>query len=175
MSRDDDRMADRLNDDNPADKIYTPEWIAQDMIGFFHPVGRILEPCRGGGVFTNLLPEADWCEIDEGKDFLHVSTKYDWIITNPPYSKLRLFIMHSLKIADNIVFLIPIWKFWQAYGTIRAVHSFGGTKHIRWYGTGSKCGFPMGNAIGAIHWQRGYRGDTDYSFYEDDSIFGGLL
>jgi hypothetical protein len=61
---------------NPAkrekgnDEIYTPEWCTLDMVDHFKPTGTILEPCKGSGVFTKILPQADWCEIKEGKNFL---------------------------------------------------------------------------------------------------------
>jgi len=29
-----------------------------------------------------------------------------------------------------------------------------------------KLGFPMGNGIGAVHWQRDYKGDTKVTWYE---------
>jgi hypothetical protein len=35
---------------------------------------------------------------------------------------------------------------------------------IRLYGTGGTLGFPMGNAVGAIHCQRGYSGPTQWSY-----------
>ena len=30
-----------------GDRVYTPEWVARDMLEHFRPSGRILEPCRG--------------------------------------------------------------------------------------------------------------------------------
>ena len=38
------------------------------MVEFFKPSGRILEPCKGDGVFLKYLPSAEWCEIQEGRD-----------------------------------------------------------------------------------------------------------
>lgn len=101
---------------NPAtrekgnDEIYTPEWAANDMILHFKPFGKILEPCKGNGAFTNLIPDCEWCEIREGKDFFDYSGHVDWIISNPPYSLIRKFVLHSFKVSDNIVYLIPVWK-----------------------------------------------------------------
>lgn len=54
---------------NPAnrakgnDEIYTPDWCVKDMVNHFNPTGTILEPCKGLGAFTDVLPNADWCEI----------------------------------------------------------------------------------------------------------------
>jgi hypothetical protein len=38
------------------------------------------------------MPGCDWCEIAEGRDFLTVSGRWDWIITNPPWSQFRPFL-----------------------------------------------------------------------------------
>jgi hypothetical protein len=146
-------------------EIYTPEWAAIDMIAHFNPSGKILEPCRGGGVFTDLLPAADWCEIREGKDFFNYHNKVDWIISNPPYSLIRKFILHSFKLADNIVYLIPVWKAYNAIGLQEELRKWGGIKEIRWYGGGGKLGFPMGNGIGAVYWKKEYTGPCYTSFY----------
>lgn len=59
-----------------------------------------------------------------------------------------------MKLADNIVFLIPVWKAFNAYGLQLASREYGNIKEIRWYGTGGKLGFPMGNGIGAVYWKK---------------------
>ena len=54
-----------------GDVVYTPDWAAQDMVGFFKPSGSILEPCSGDGAILKHLPaHTQWCEIEKGKDFL---------------------------------------------------------------------------------------------------------
>lgn len=161
-----------MNKMNPSyraggnDRIYTPSWVAYDMIDHFKPIGKILEPCKGSGVFTDIL-DCEWCEIDEGRDFFDYTDNVNWVISNPPYSVMRKFILHSFTIADNIVYLIPVWKIFNAFGLIKASHEYGGIKEIRWYGTGGKLGFPMGNAIGAVHWKRDYNGAMHETFYGD--------
>ena len=74
----------------------------------FRPSGRILEPCRGQGAFTDIMLGCDWCEIDEGRDFLSTEGQWDWIVTNPPWSQFRDFLRHGMEVADNIVFLCLI-------------------------------------------------------------------
>lgn len=147
------------------DCIMTPKWVAEDMIAHFSPSGNILEPCKGDGVFTELLPKANWCEIKEGKDFFSYHSKVDWIISNPPFSVMRKFILHSFEVADEIVYLVPVWKIYLSYGLVKETVKFGGMKEIRWYGTGGDLGFPMGNGIGAVHWSRNYKGNLSQSFY----------
>ena len=150
------------------DVIMTPDWVAEDMVRHFAPTGNILEPCRGDGVFTNLMPTAEWCEITEGRDFFDWDKPVDWIISNPPYSLARKFFLHSFEVADNVVYLIPVWKAFMAYGLITSAQKYGGIKEIRWYGTGSKLGFPMGNGIGAIYWKKDYKGPMSQTFYDPE-------
>lgn len=150
-----------------GDRVYTPVWVAEDLIRHFRPSGRVLEPCAGPGeIFKRLGPNALWCEIDEGRDFFDFHDPVDWIVTNPPYSKTRPFFNHAMTIAEHIVFLVPARNIVSGYGFVRDVHMWGGNPAIRWYGTGSKLGFPMGNAIAAFHWQRGYSGATSQTFHD---------
>jgi hypothetical protein len=148
-----------------GDRVFTPEWCARDMVEHFKPAGRILEPFKGGGVFTTLLPQADWCEIEEGRDFFAWSEPVEWIISNPPYSKTRDCFRHGYRVAQNVVYLVPLRNVFSGHGFVVELHQTGGIAEIRCYGTGSKLGFPMGNAVGAIHWKRGYDGPTRFSFY----------
>lgn len=145
------------------DVVYTPRWVAQDMVEHFKPAGRVLEPCKGGGVFMEFLPGADWCEIAEGRDFFEHTSPVDWTIGNPPYSITREWFRHSYAVADHLVYLVPVRNIVGAFGFLREIHEYGGIVEIRLYGTGCSIGFPMGNAVGAFHLQRGYRGPQTWS------------
>ena len=90
------------------DVYYTPDDLAKLIVEHFKPSGKILEPCAGNGVFLKYLNESDWCEIDKGKNFFSYRNKVNWIVTNPPFSKLTSFLVHSMKLSDNIVFLINL-------------------------------------------------------------------
>ncbi len=70
----------------PADVVYTPVYVSQNIIDTLRPSGKMLDPCKGDGSFFNLMNGADYCEIDEGKDFFEYKNKLDWIIGKPPYS-----------------------------------------------------------------------------------------
>jgi hypothetical protein len=154
------------------DRIFTPEWVAADMVAWFQPNGRILDPCKGEGAFVNLMPEAEWCEITEGRDFFAWHESVDWVISNPPYSLLREWMRHSFLISENILYLIPADRYFRAWGFIKETYEWGGLKHIRWYDSGAKLGFPMGNPIAALHWKKGYRGPVGFSFYRSPSWNG---
>lgn len=152
-----------------GDAVWTPDWCAADMVDHFRPDGHILEPCRGGGAFMRHLPAGTaWCEITEGRDFFAWSDPVDWIMTNPPYSLTRQFLRHAIAVAKNIAFLLPARNIFSGYGTVRECAGWGGMAAIRWYGTGSRLGFPMGNAIAAIHWQKNHQGLIRETFFEDD-------
>jgi len=155
------------NNNKKGDRVYTPQWTASDMIATFNPTGKVLEPFKGGGVFTDLKPNWDWCEIEEGRDFFDWKEPVDWIISNPPYSKLRPVWRHAATLADNIVFLIPLRNHFSGYGFVKEGRDYGGIVHIRLYGTGGKLNFPMGNAVGAVHWKKGWQGPTTWSDYNE--------
>lgn len=150
------------------DVVYTPDWAARDMVDHFQPTGRILDPCKGRGAFLNLMPDADWCEITDGRDFFTWTQPVDWVIGNPPYSITREWFRHSYRIAANLCYLVPLRNIFSGYGFVREIQAYGGFREIRTYGTGGRLGFPMGNAVGAIHVQRGYHGPMAWSDQESE-------
>lgn len=150
----------------PGDVVYTPDWVAADMVDYFKPSGKILEPCCGDGVFLRYLTgEVDWCEIEKGRDFYSHSTAVDWVFGNPPYSDFSNWMRHSMEIAENICYLIPLNKPWNSGKMIREWKSYGGIVHSRYYANGAELGFPIGFACGAVWFQRGYKGGETTSIY----------
>lgn len=95
------------------DEVFTPIELARFCIDrcYIKPTDKVLEPCCGDGVFLNILNargfSTDWCEINKGRDFFQYTDKVDWIITNPPFSKYREFMLHSMKLANKIGMLVP--------------------------------------------------------------------
>ena len=87
------------------DRIWTPLELAKKLIDkvpidFTKQPVTLCDPCLGEGAFYNQFPSnthKDWFEIDKGKDFLQTNNKYDWCITNIPFSKPNEFIF---KMAD---------------------------------------------------------------------------
>jgi hypothetical protein len=149
---------------NEKDIVFTPEWVAKDMISFFKPSGRILDPCKGNGIFIEHLPGAEWCEIREGIDFFKWNEKVDWIISNPPYSGFFDWIYHSMNLADNFVYLLPANKPYISNRLLMKLKDWGEIKHLRLYGTGTKLGFPVGFEIGAFHFQKGNKHGMTFSY-----------
>ncbi len=139
------------------DVIMTPLELAELIVKHFQPQGKILEPCKGTGNFLQFLPNADWCEITEGRDFFNYKTPVDWIITNPPWSKVKDFLIHSMEVADNIIFLITINHLWTK-ARLRAIKQMQfGIKEILLLDTPKS--FPqMGFQLGAIYLKKDYKG-----------------
>lgn len=148
------------------DLIQTPLEYARAIVRHFSPTGKVLEPCKGSGNFVRALEEygkceIEWCEITEGRDFLSYSGKVDWIITNPPFSKMREFLNKSMEVADNVVFLTTINHLWLK-ARIRDIERNGfGIKEIVIFDTPP--GFPQsGFQVGCFHLKRGYVGDIKF-------------
>ena len=148
------------------DIVMTPEYLAKEIIEHFNPTGRILDPCRGEGAFYDNYPgdDKDWCELGEGKDFLQYQKKVDWIITNPPWSKMQQFLAHGMKVADNIVYLTTI----NHYTTKRRIRDMRDAdfaiKEIYCVPTPKNPWPQLGFQLAAVHTQRGYSGGIVMSY-----------
>jgi len=153
-------MTNKLIPKGGNDCVETPLEVAKMIVKHYNPTGKILEPCKGEGNFLKVLPENTvWCEIKESIDFLTVDLhRFDWIITNPPFSKFRAFLNKSMETADNVVFLTSINHFWLK-ARLRDMREKGfGIKEIMFMDTPKS--FPQsGFQIGCIYIQRDYSGD----------------
>lgn len=141
------------------DVVQTPPDMARRLVAHFSPTGRILEPCCGEGNFLRALPPGtEWCEISQGRDFFDWQEKVDWIVTNPPWSQIRPFLRHAMRVADNVVFLVTINHLWTK-ARLRDLHEAGfGLKQIVLLETPKS--FPQsGFQLGAVHVARGWAGD----------------
>ena len=144
------------------DRVYTPPYLAQQIVAHYKPVGKILEPCRGKGAFTDIL-NCDWFEIDEGKDFMSATGHWDWIITNPPWSKFRIFLNKSMEVADNIVFLCLVNAFWMKARRRDMKECGFGIKEILELETPPKPWPQTGFQLGAVLIVRGWSGVINIS------------
>lgn len=115
-------------------------------------------------MFERLIPDCLWCEIRDGKDFFTWTTPVDWIVSNPPYSIFAEFLRHSMRVADNVLYLIPVNKVFNSDRIMREIWTWGGVREMYVVGGGAALGFPIGFCIGAVHFQRGYKGDMRVSF-----------
>ena len=62
---------------------------------------------RDYGIKPSIIENNTFPKATHG-DFLKVTKKYDYIISNPPYSLKDEFIEHALKIADHVFMLFPL-------------------------------------------------------------------
>lgn len=102
-----------------ADNVETPYKWALAIVNHFKPTGHVLDPCSGmNDRFLKALRfRADLsgeistihsCELRKGRCFLE-DWKMDginWIITNPPWSKIREFLVKGMEVSENIVYLV---------------------------------------------------------------------
>lgn len=154
----------RLAPGGGDDKVWTPPALAREIVEFFRPEGRILEPCRGTGSFTDVLPaDCDWCEIDEGRDFLRVKGQWDWVVTNPPWGQFRAFMNKSMEVADNVVFL-SLFNAWFMKARVRDMQEQGfGMVQALFVDTPAKPWPQTGFQLSAVHIKRGYEGPLKFT------------
>ena len=153
---------------NTPDKdiVMTPEWLAQDIIKHFNPSGKILDPSRGLGAFYNNFntDNKDWCEIAEGKNFFDYKETVNWIITNPPWSKMQQFLSYGMKISTNIVYLTTI----NHYTTKKRIRDMRqnnfAIKEIYCVPTPEKPWPQLGFQLAAVHTQKDYDGKILMSY-----------
>jgi len=147
---------------NGNDKIMTPVYVAEKIVKHFNPFGKILEPCCGTGNFLKVM-KADWAEIDKGKDFLKITGKWDWVITNPPYSQYRAFMNKSFEVADNVVFLQLINAIWYKARLRDMKNSGFGIKEIFLLDTPKE--FPQfGFQLGCVYFKKDYNENIILSY-----------
>ena len=85
------------------DVFYTPDDLADDCMSLIHISENdvLLDPFYGQGAFYNRFPARnpkDWCEIEMQRDFFEYQNEVDWIISNPPFSKMTKVLNHCAKI-----------------------------------------------------------------------------
>lgn len=154
--------------ENYTDVHYTNQYVAKLIVDTFSPSGRVLEPARGGGSFYQFLPPgSDWCEIEKGRDFFKCSERYDWIVTNPPFSCLTEWMAHSFKLSSNVVLLVPIAKVFASGVRMDLIRNYGGIKKAIFFNRGRHIGFNVGFPFGAFHFSEGWRGGFDVLWYEE--------
>ena len=151
------------------DLVMTPDWLALDILNNFSISGRYLDPSRGNGAFFNQvnLDDKDWCELSEGKDFLDYTQQVDWIVTNPPWSKMRNFLKKGMEVSENVVYLTTINHYTTKRRMLDMREMGFGVKEIFCVPTPSKPWPALGFQLGAIHLQKGYLGNIEITWHKD--------
>lgn len=97
-----------------SDFYQTPYSITRRLLGVEKFEGRILEPACDAGAITAILKEAGYEDVTaydlllDGKDFLTETRKFDAIVTNPPFSLAKEFILKACEVAPKFAFLLPL-------------------------------------------------------------------
>jgi hypothetical protein len=111
----------------------------------------------------------------EGKDYLNYtlkdpSDKFDWVVTNPPWSLIRPFLKKSMEISDNVVFLCLINAFFMK-ARLRDMKSYKfGIKEILAVETPKKPWPQTGFQLGAVHIQKDYVGQITFLTQTENSV-----
>jgi hypothetical protein len=156
------------------DVVYTAPAFARWAVDYFQPTGQCLDPCRGAGAFYDALAErsarlgdcaADWCEVDQGRDFFQRREPCDWIITNPPWSSYRAISRHAFQLATDVVFLARLHNVLGTAARHRDYlhhgHALKEVVSVDW----KEAGLPSeGFTLALFHWQKGHRGDCRWSY-----------
>jgi hypothetical protein len=105
------------------DDRQTPPALASRLVDHFKPLGRELEPCRGGrNIFRRLPRGRMWCEIKVDRDVFAWGQPVGWIVTNSARSQVRRFIYHAMGLSENVVFLLTINHVWTK-GRLRDIRA----------------------------------------------------
>jgi len=109
-----------------------------------------------------------WAEIKAGRDFFEWTERVDWIVTNPPWSQIRRFLQHAMRVADHVVFLMTINHVWTK-ARLRDIREAGfGLKEIVLVDMPRT--FPQsGFQLGAIYIAQGQTGDVRVSEFRDSN------
>ena len=150
------------------DLVMTPDWLALDILNHFDVSGSYLDPSKGTGAFYDQCDAGtkDWCELSEGKDFMDYNGQVDWIVTNPPWSKMRDFLVKGMQVSTNVVYLTTI-NHYTTKRRMRDIKEMGfGVPEIYCVPTPEKPWPSLGFQLAAVHIQKSYMGDTKITWHE---------
>lgn len=149
------------------DLVMTPDWLARDILNHFPVSGSFLDPSRGAGAFYDQCEAdiKDWCELSEGRDFLEYQGRADWIVTNPPWSLMRQFLVKGMEVANNIVYLTTINHYTTKRRMLDIKQMGFGVKEIFCVPTPPKPWPALGFQLAAVHLQKGYTGGIELTWH----------
>ncbi len=97
-----------------SDVFYTPVDLVQDLLKKV-PIEEgdsLLDPFAGLGVWFDNFPSSctnSWSEISRGVDFWSITERYDWLISNPPFSQLTdIFIRSCYLSKKGFAYIMPL-------------------------------------------------------------------
>lgn len=94
------------------DLYMTPKSAFDLMLPYLPRDKVIWEPACGDGRIVNWIKEAGGDAVGNdlayGYDFLTDTRNHDFILTNPPFSLAAEFVDHALKLAPEVMMLLPL-------------------------------------------------------------------
>jgi hypothetical protein len=144
-------------DGGARDDFPTPRALARLCISLVPAVAgqEWCDPFRGGGAFFDQFPLVvvrSWTEIKDGRDFFDSTTRADWLVSNPPYSRVDEVLDHSARLAQvGFAYLLAAHAVTPARLARMEMAGFGLerlllTKVFRWYGMSAFVVFRRGAA-----------------------------
>ena len=103
-SNNEDKLGKLVNKDK--DIVMTKPEMAKDLIDLV-PLKEgdiVMECCKGNGAFYNNFPDycvKEFCEINEGRDYLKYNGMVDYTISNPPFVPNLLFWEFNCKALET--------------------------------------------------------------------------
>ena len=88
----------------------TPKHVWQSLQHLIPPDITLFDPFyydgQSGKDLKQVFPKNEIIH-EEGIDFFHHSVKYDWILTNPPFSKARCILKRLKQVGKPFMILLP--------------------------------------------------------------------
>ena len=144
----------------------TPDYICEYMASFVPDnAGSILEPTAGEGNLVKALNKKGIITAPEDFFSLPENSRFDWIVSNPPFSPMILgykILDKCMTMSDNLIFLMP-W--------LTLINSEKRTKKIFDFGLVSVTHLPRNVFAGSrvqtciLNMRKGYKGDTIFNNY----------
>lgn len=158
-----------MNPKGGNDDIQTDPRLAQAIVDHYKPWGRCLEPASGERAFAKAMevrPQVTLVtefEIKQGRDFFayvhNEEWRFDWCITNVPWSMFRPFLIKCLTCCENIVFLDKL-NAWDTTARLNLLEEAGWEIVERARVKQPKKPWPqMGMQLAAVHIRRGRSGN----------------
>ena len=133
------------------DEFMTPGLLARYLVGLtpFAEYETILDPCPGQGAFVDAI-RLSFGKVKTATSFFEWNTPVDWIVGNPPYSKLDDWFEHSFELAQRgVAYLLGVTNITPRRIEMANKAGFGLTcihlcKVFHWYGISAFCVFEKG-------------------------------
>lgn len=128
------------------DEFMTPPKLAKGLVKLVPLVAgnEVIDPCPGDGAFYDALPSFVFKSKIIG-DFFSFNHNIEWLVSNPPYSKLDDWLKHSFDISEiGVAYLLGLHNITPRRLEMANGYGFGLTtmhlcKVFHWFGISAFC------------------------------------